>query len=65
MDTMNTKEVAEMIGVTRATILNWLNSGDFAPALRLSPKKTIYRRADVLAWMESKLTKVHGFDQVV
>jgi predicted DNA-binding transcriptional regulator AlpA len=59
MDTMNTKEVAEMIGVTRATVLNWLNRGDFAPALRLSPRVTVYRRADVLAWMESKLTNKH------
>lgn len=65
MDTMTTKEVAEMLGVTRATIWNWINSGDFAPAMRLSAKKTIYRRADVMAWMESKLTKVHGFVQVV
>lgn len=58
MDLLTTKQVAELIGVSRATVLNYLRSGDFAPAMKLSPKKQLYKKADVLAWMESKLTKV-------
>lgn len=53
---INTKEVAEMIGVSVSTVRNYARAGNFVPVHRLSTKKAVYLRDDVLVWMRLKLT---------
>lgn len=56
---MKTREVAELLGVSTGTVLNYVKNGDFAPALWLSAKKVVFKREDVEAWILKKLTNVH------
>lgn len=53
---INTEEVAELIGCSASTVRNYQRGGDFVPVYKLSTKKVVYRRDDVVVWMQSKLT---------
>lgn len=37
-------------GISKATEWRWYTSGRFPKPVRIGPAKTVYRRADVLAW---------------
>jgi len=43
-------EVAELAGVSPATVLRWARDGDL-PSVKLSPRVVRFRSADVLAFL--------------
>lgn len=53
---INTEGAAAIIGCSASTVRNYQKRGDFVPAYKLSTKKVVYRRDDVVVWMQSKLT---------
>lgn len=55
---INTEEAAELVGCSASTVRNYQKRGDFVPVYKLSSKKVVYRRDDVVVWMQSKLTSV-------
>lgn len=40
--------------LTRGHIMRMVEAGDFPPALEVSPRVILFRRADVLAWEEGR-----------
>lgn len=58
MDTegINTREAARHVGVGASTLERWRLSGDGPPYLKLK-KAVRYRRADLDAWMASRLVR--------
>lgn len=50
-DTMSIKETLETLGISRATLYNWINAGIITPLPKLGPLKkrghTRFHRADV------------------
>lgn len=46
-------DVAVVLGVSRATIWRWAaERGDFPRPMKLSPRVTVWRAADILDWRE-------------
>jgi excisionase family DNA binding protein len=56
---LTAREVAERLGVARATILRWTRRGEL-PAFKLG-RALRYREAEVESWLAAHST---GFDQV-
>lgn len=56
MDFINSTEAATLLGVSKGTINNYVQRGDFAPGYKLSARKTVFRKAEVLAWLEARRT---------
>jgi excisionase family DNA binding protein len=53
---MTTHEVAEMLGVSKATVLRWKESGRL-PAYQLASNVTRFDEADVRTWLAGKRTR--------
>jgi predicted DNA-binding transcriptional regulator AlpA len=51
---LNQNEAAEVVGVHPNTLVAFSKRKDGPPRSKLSPRLIRYRRADLLAWMESR-----------
>ncbi|MBS1302962.1 helix-turn-helix domain-containing protein [Loktanella sp. SALINAS62] len=51
---LNTKQVAERLGVSLDSIYRWKRDGAFPAAVRLRPGDTRWRLVDVEAWETSR-----------
>ena len=51
---LNTEEAARFLGVSRATLVSWRHRRDDGgpPSYQLSPTHYVYRRSELLAWLE-------------
>ena len=51
---MRPKQVADELGITRATLSRWRDAGRFPDALQLGPNSVGWRRSDIDAWLNSR-----------
>lgn len=47
-------ELAEALGISKRTLRRRWESGRFLEPLRLSPRKLVWRKRDIEAWLESQ-----------
>jgi len=55
-DLMTVTEVADMCRTTAHTVYYWLQTGKGPRSMKVG-RKRLYRREDVVAWLESQYTK--------
>lgn len=51
---LTTAEVAEMLNVAVGTLRWWRHTSVGPKAFKLGARKVMYRRSDVLAWLETQ-----------
>lgn len=49
---LTTQELANLLRVNADTIRRWQREGTFGPKAVRTPSKLLYRRSDVIAWLE-------------
>jgi excisionase family DNA binding protein len=49
---LRAREVADLLGLSTATVLDWFESGRL-PGFKLSSRAVRFRESHVLAWLES------------
>ncbi|MGB3258888.1 MAG: helix-turn-helix domain-containing protein [Ornithinimicrobium sp.] len=54
MDVMTTSEVAELLRTPQATLRYWRHTGTGPRSFKMGPRRVMYRRADVEAWVEAQ-----------
>jgi predicted DNA-binding transcriptional regulator AlpA len=60
-DLLTLTEAAEITRVPAATLRYWRSCGDIGPkSFKLGPRRVMYRRADVEAWIEEQYTAAAG-----
>lgn len=57
---INKHELAALLAVTPRTIDRWRSSGHFPPAIALSDRIVVWRRADIDAWLTVKVEASNG-----
>ena len=45
------KELAAMLGISRATVWNWTKAGKLPAPVKLGPRVTAWKRADIEKWL--------------
>jgi excisionase family DNA binding protein len=50
---LKAREVAELLGLSPATVLDWFESGRL-PGFKLSSRAVRFRESEVLAWLEDR-----------
>jgi excisionase family DNA binding protein len=55
MSLLTTREVADWLGYSRATILRWVSSGKL-PAITMPDGALRFREADVAEWLTARQT---------
>ena len=45
-------EVAKMLSVSRASIYNWCNQGNFPKPIKISDSVTVWRSTDIEIWVK-------------
>ena len=50
---LSPEQLGEWLGVTRRTVDKWRSMGIGPQALRIGPRKVLYRKSDVLAWLDA------------
>lgn len=53
-DLLTTSETAELLHVPVATLRWWRHVGTGPKSFKLGARKVMYRRADVLGWLETQ-----------
>ena len=53
-DFLRVEQVAKMVSIGKTTVWVWSRAGKFPKPFKLSPSVTVWKAADVLAWMEAK-----------
>lgn len=48
------KQLLPLLGISRTTLYNWCQTGKFPKPMRLSHNVTVWRAADVIAWIEAQ-----------
>ena len=48
------KEVEELVGLSRASIYRWMDSGKFPRCVRVGSKAVRWKESDITAWMQSR-----------
>jgi predicted DNA-binding transcriptional regulator AlpA len=51
------KKVAELTSLSRATIDRMVEAGGFVKPIYISPRRKIYPRSAVMAWMNAQLQR--------
>ena len=46
--------VSELTGLANSTIWSWINTKGFPKPIKLSPRVSVWRRSEVLAWCLEK-----------
>ncbi|MGX0975093.1 putative DNA-binding transcriptional regulator AlpA [Roseovarius sp. MBR-51] len=66
-DYLTSKEAACFIGLSRSWLEKRRVFGDGPPYYKIGPRRVLYRRAELIAWLEqhrtratSSVTKLHG-----
>lgn len=49
-------DVLKLLGVNNATLFRWRKAGKFPPPMKLTAGSLRWRKTDVDAWLESRLT---------
>jgi prophage regulatory protein len=49
--------VIEMTTLSQSTIYSLARKGEFPKQVRIGPNRVVWRRADVLGWLERKLAE--------
>lgn len=59
---LSTEEVSEMTTIPAATLRFWRhrNDGTGPRSFRLGPRKVVYKRSDVEAWLEAQYAQAVG-----
>ena len=57
-------ETVKMTGCPRSTILKYTKLGLFPPMVRLLGNRIAFIRADVLAWVESRMASAKGAGEI-
>jgi len=48
-------QVIELTGLSKSTIWKWIHTKEnFPKQLKISPKKSVWRKTEILAWMEAQ-----------
>ena len=56
---LSNAQAAEVLGVTPGTLNTWRSEGRYPiPYVKVGTKLVRYRRADLLAWIESQVVRV-------
>jgi excisionase family DNA binding protein len=50
---LRAREVAELLGLSPATVLDWFESGRL-PGFKLSSRAVRFRESEVLAWLDAR-----------
>jgi excisionase family DNA binding protein len=50
---LRAREVAELLGISAGTVLDWWQDGKL-PGFRLSSRAVRFRESEVLAWLEGR-----------
>jgi excisionase family DNA binding protein len=50
---LRAREVAELVGLSTSTVLDWWQAGKL-PGFRLSSRAVRFRESEVLAWLEAR-----------
>jgi excisionase family DNA binding protein len=50
---LKAREVAELLGLSPATVLDWFESGRL-PGFKLSSRAVRFRESEVLAWLDER-----------
>lgn len=53
---LTTAQTAELLNVPVATLRWWRHEGTGPKSFKLGARKVMYRRSDVLAWLEDRYT---------
>lgn len=48
-------EVIKLTTLSKPTIYSYIRDGTFPKQVRIGPNRVVWRRADVVEWLESKL----------
>lgn len=51
---LTTAEVSDVLKTPVATLRYWRHNGSGPRSFRLGPRRVMYRRSDVLAWLEAQ-----------
>lgn len=51
---MRRVEIEGQIGVSRATIYNWIRDGHFPKPIRIGPRAVRWRKSDIEKWIEGR-----------
>lgn len=51
------QEVESRTGLSRSTIYEWMNRGEFPRPIALGSRLVAWRESDVAAWIEARETK--------
>lgn len=52
---LNPAQLGDWLGVTRRTVDKWRATGVGPRALRVGPRKVVYRKSDILAWLDASV----------
>ena len=47
-------QVIELTGLSKSTIWKWIHTKEFPKQLKLSPRKSVWKKTEILAWMEEQ-----------
>jgi predicted DNA-binding transcriptional regulator AlpA len=56
VDLLRLAEVAELTGVSEATLRFWRHTGTYGPPSAKLGRRVVYRRAEVFAWIDEQFT---------
>ena len=51
---LNIKDVMAVVSVSRSTVYDWIQKGQFPAARELGPNCVRWRESEVMAWMNSR-----------
>mgnify|MGYP005708722769 CR=1 FL=1 len=54
---LNIKEVSELLGISVSTINRLIKRGEFPPKIKISPRRTIFMKNQIVQWIDGKRDK--------
>ena len=54
---LNIKEVSELLGISVSTINRLIKRGEFPPKIKISPRRTIFMKNQIIQWIDGKRDK--------
>ncbi len=58
-----TKELIELLGISRSTLNNWTSSGHFPAPIKLGSRAVAWSESDVQGWIASQRTQTGNREQ--
>ena len=53
-ETVTAQDIAVWLGVNRTTIYRYVSLGDFPKPVKLSPRRQVFLKSEVLTWFKDK-----------